>query len=186
MFVSCLLLDHVHHQTWTKHWIRWQHRQDHKQIVMPFSPVFGDAVLPQAFVSCLGHSCQTRCYPCSPPKNLRPRATAPQTLNRSIRHTMLRAAGVWAVAAGVCLVPRPEACTLSQTQTHNCTPHCQNYLFLNLIKRMNTLFCVKWSIVLFLTSVSSVYHWPHSLNLVPLPVSTPAPWKYPQGLSAHM
>lgn len=127
---SCLLFDPIHHEKWTLQWIRWQHRQVHKQIAMPFSPVFDDAVLPQAFVSSLGHSCQTRCCPHSPPKNLRPRATAPQTLNRSIRHTMLKAAGVWAVVVGACLVPRPEACALSQTHTHSCTPHCEGDLLL--------------------------------------------------------
>lgn len=110
--------------------LRWQYRQDCKQIAMAFSLIFDDAVLPSPFVFCLGHSCHTRCYPCSPPKNLRPRATAPQTLNRSIRHTVLRAAGVWAVAAGACLVPRPVACTLSPTQTRSCTPHCRSYLLL--------------------------------------------------------
>ncbi|KAM7407101.1 hypothetical protein PAMA_003028 [Pampus argenteus] len=40
--------------------IRHQYRPDHKQIAMPFSPIFDDAVLPQAFVFGLGHSCQAR------------------------------------------------------------------------------------------------------------------------------
>lgn len=102
--IPSLSVQHESSEKWTVHWIRQRYRPDHKQIGTPFSPIFDDAVLPQAFVSCLGHSCQTRCYPRSPPKNLRPRAAAPQTLNRSIRHTMLRAAGVWAVAVGACLV----------------------------------------------------------------------------------
>lgn len=54
----------------------------------------------------------------------------PQTLNRSIRHTMLRTAGVWAVAVGAYLVPRPEACTLSQTHTRSCTPFYKSDLLL--------------------------------------------------------
>lgn len=108
--------------------IRWQN--DHKQIAVPFSPILADAVLPQAFVLRLGHSCQARCYPCSPPENLRPRATARQTLNRSIRHTVLRAAGVWVVALGACLVLWPETCALSQGHTHSCTPHCRCYSLL--------------------------------------------------------
>lgn len=109
---------HVHREKWTFDQIRQRYRPDHKQITMAFSPIFDDAVLPQAFVSSLGHSCRVRCYPRSPPKNLRPRATAPQTLNRSIRHTMLRAAGVWAVAVGACLVPWLETCTLPYSQLH--------------------------------------------------------------------
>lgn len=91
---KCLLLGRILHEWRMMHCIKWQYRPDHKQIAMPFSPIFADAVLPQAFVFSLGHSCQARCYPRSPPKNLSPRATAPQTLNRSIRHTMLKAAGV--------------------------------------------------------------------------------------------
>lgn len=159
------------------------------KLPMPFSPIFDDAVLPQAFVSGLGHSCQTRCYPRSPPKNLRPRAAAPQTLNRSIRHTMLRAAGVWAVAVGACLVPWPETCALSQTHTHSCTPHCKSYALLHTVcKTIDLFFCVKCPIVLSLTSVLSVAGWPHSLLLVPPPPPShrSAPWKYPQGLSTHM
>lgn len=73
----CFSFDPIQHEKWNLPWIGRQRRQDHKQIAMAFSPVFDDAVLPQAFVSRLGHSCQTRCYPRSPPKNLRPRATAP-------------------------------------------------------------------------------------------------------------
>ena len=147
------------------HWIRRQYRPDHKQTAMPFSPVFDDAVLPQAFVSSLGHSCQARCYPHSPPKNLRPRAAAHQTLNRSIRHTVLGAAGVWAVALGACLVPWPETCALSHTHTHSQlhNTHAKGILF---YKTTDLFFCVKCPIVLFLTSVLSVGHWPLSLLLI--------------------
>lgn len=54
----------------------------------------------------------------------------PQTLNGSIRHTMLRTAGVWAVALGAYLVPRPEARTLSQTPARSCTPFSKSDLLL--------------------------------------------------------
>lgn len=59
-----------------------------------------------------------RCYPRSPPKNHRPCTTAPQILNRSIRHTMLRAAGVWAcgfwclsclMARDMCIIARAHS-----------------------------------------------------------------------------
>ena len=155
-----------HHEEWTMQWIRQQYRPDHKQIVMPFSPIFDDAVLPQAFVSGLGRSCQARCYPRSPPKNLRPRAAAPQTLNRSIRHTMLRAAGVWAVAVGACLVPWPETWALSQTHIRSCTPHCKSTTLLLLTQLTysfvsNVPLSYRW--LLFL----SVARWPIFLPLVP-------------------
>lgn len=72
---QCLLLV----VDYTPHRIRRRYWTDHKQIAMPFSPIFDDAVLPQAFVSSLGHSCQTRCYPRSPPK--KPQATRRCTPN---------------------------------------------------------------------------------------------------------
>ena len=84
-----------------------------------FSPIFDDAVLPRAFVFSLGHSCQARCYPRSPPKNLRPRAAAPQTLNRSIRHTMLRAAGVLSCGCGCVSCPSArDVRIISLSHTH--------------------------------------------------------------------
>lgn len=147
-----------HHEDWTMQWIRQQYRPDHKQIVMPFSPIFDDAVLPQAFVSGLGRSCQARCYPRSPPKNLRPRAAAPQTLNRSIRHTMLRAAGVWAVAVGACLV-----WALSQTHIRSCTPHCKS----------TTLLLLTQLTYSFVSNVPLSYHWLLFLSVARWPIFLP-------------
>lgn len=81
------------------------------------------------------------------PKNLRPRATAPQTLNRSIRHTMLKAAGVWAVAAGACQGQRhvhyhkykfPAAHPSSEVSS----------CFVSWYKTIDLFFCAKCSIVL--------------------------------------
>lgn len=140
----------MHHEKWTES--DSGIGQTTSKLPCLFSPIFDDAVLPQAFVSGLGRSCQARCYPRSPPKNLRPRAAAPQTLNRSIRHTMLRAAGVWAVAVGACLVPWPETCALSQTHTRSCTP-CTLQKVLLSYKTIDLFFCV---IVLSLTSVFPV------------------------------
>lgn len=59
-----------------------------------------------------------RCYPRSSPKNHRPCTAAPQTLNRSIRHTKLRAAGVWACGFWClsCLMAR-DMCIVTRTHS---------------------------------------------------------------------
>ena len=73
-----------------------------------------------------------RCSPRSPPQNLPPRANAPQTLNRSIRHTVLEAAGVRAGTGGACPpVPlvghtrlgRGHTHTQTHTRTYRCLGH---------------------------------------------------------------
>lgn len=111
------------HSPWRLCRIRWRRRPEpranRRAFFFFFCLIFDDAALPLAFVSSFGgRSCWgARCYPRFPsPKkeNLRPRAAAPQTLNRSIRHTVLVAAGVLSCGCG-CV-----SCPMGQRRAHYC------------------------------------------------------------------